>query len=220
MMGFKSDDIVLDSGCGSGYISYEISKKVKSVLSVDISKKLINSLNSVNIKNNMNFLCIDLNKLNKTTTSQIFDKIICLDVLEHVETPENIFKNLSEILKTNGKICFTIPLENHGHFKLKKNEIIRILKNNNLNIKVCKQIKQPLITNLIEEFILLARTLIKVCPKEVDIFHETTFFKIEQNPTFIYKIYKMFFPIFIVITHFDKLFRENGNTALIICEKV
>lgn len=220
MMKFKFDDIVLDSGCGSGYTSYNISKKVSSVTAVDISEELINSLNCLKPTSNLNFMQMDANHLSEVYKAETFDKIICLDILEHVQTPDIIIKNFSEILKLNGTVLITIPLGNHGHFNLSKNQLIDVFKNNNFNIETYKQIKQPFMTNLIQKYIFKARAVLKISPKEVDRFDETILFQIEKNPTMIYKVYKKLFYVLIFITKFDKAYRENGNISLIICRKM
>lgn len=55
---------------------------------------------------NLDFVC-SLEKIPRKAGS--YDAIICTEVLEHVENPEKVLKELKRVLKKNGKLYITVP---------------------------------------------------------------------------------------------------------------
>ena len=95
-----SDD-VLELCCGNGLISQYISSKVKSVMSVDVSKELIDELRSKNI-GNIHAVSSDIRTLEVEDNK--FDKIIIYAGIQYLDHSETIvlIKNIFSWLKPNG----------------------------------------------------------------------------------------------------------------------
>lgn len=102
----KKTDEVLDLGCNSGQISFKVASKVKKVIGVDINEELINRakdvLKSRSIKNIL-FLQLDANEKLPFNSNQ-FTKVICSDVLEHLENRTLALKEIYRVLKPKGKL--------------------------------------------------------------------------------------------------------------------
>lgn len=95
---------ILDIGCGEGEkIEYlQQVKTTSEILGLDISKGvLINSHNRV---------CADAQYL--PFRSNVFDSIICSEVLEHVPNPELAVKEIHRVLKHKGMAFFSTPILN------------------------------------------------------------------------------------------------------------
>lgn len=100
----KPNSTVLDVGCGSGVLSYLLSKKGCKVTGVDIDKNRVNFCKKryPNIK----FLQQDILKLD---LKDKFDYVLCLDTLEHLNNPEIAVKNLKKHMKPNSKLIIGVP---------------------------------------------------------------------------------------------------------------
>jgi 2-polyprenyl-3-methyl-5-hydroxy-6-metoxy-1,4-benzoquinol methylase len=95
------NDRVLEIGCGRGYSCLMIAPYIKSIVGIDASKPNIEEAKEILLKNNIrNFqlyhLLTDL--LLENFDPQSFDKIISIDVLEHLH-PEDYLTHLSDAFK-------------------------------------------------------------------------------------------------------------------------
>ena len=107
----SSNDSVLEAGSGEGYITLLIAKKAARVVGIDIDKRFIASSKKRLAKakiTNTEIIHGDI----LTFSSKIkFDKIICSEVLEHLENPAPAIENLAKLLKPEGNLIITIPNE-------------------------------------------------------------------------------------------------------------
>jgi len=106
MMRTNSDDVrVLDIGCGDGAFSRVLSQICQTV-GVDVQKAYLkwHAANS-----NLDFLAADINMLPFNESS--FNLIVCTSVLEHMAYLDCVLLKLREMLKTNGVLVATYPVE-------------------------------------------------------------------------------------------------------------
>ena len=108
---FKRKDKVLDAGCGIGVFLQGYSAKYGLAgCGVDIDRTRIIIAKRVSRllgQNNM-FKVSRLEKLNLGTNR--YDKIICVDVLEHIEKDSLALKKTSRYLKAGGVMIITVPI--------------------------------------------------------------------------------------------------------------
>lgn len=97
-------EIILDAGCGEGDLSKRIAKKSKKVYAVDISKK---AFPRKNIANNLIFREGNIESL--PFSNGYFDKIVCVETLEHVLNPKKAIKELHRVLKKDGILVLSYP---------------------------------------------------------------------------------------------------------------
>lgn len=216
LLNFNPKEIVLDAGCGDGFISYKMSRKVNKVVGVDISKKLIDE-NKKFSDNKISFECIDLNNLSKKI-NQEFDKMICMDVLEHAHGFINIINNFSKVLKKNGTFLATIPVfEGHGHFKHNDFGYLKeVFKKEGFKLEKLEYIQMPFFTKLIDKFIKLLRKLSGYEMKEVDSFDKTLSFELRRKENWVFKIYNVFFSVLFLLTYFDIKAYNKGKDFILI----
>lgn len=96
----QETDKVLDYGCGNGDYSNYCRQITKSVIGVDIDV----SLASLRYPN------ISFRKQKKTTLmfgNHTFDKIVCINTIEHVWDAEKLLKEFKRILKPKGCLLIT-----------------------------------------------------------------------------------------------------------------
>lgn len=98
---------VLDVGCGNGVISRHLGQFGYQVLGIDISEKTIATARSKNTLPNVRFESISAEEL--TAQGERYDAVICSEVLEHLDHPENLLKVIHASLKDNGLLVVTVP---------------------------------------------------------------------------------------------------------------
>jgi ubiquinone/menaquinone biosynthesis C-methylase UbiE len=104
---FNNKDIVLDAGTGQGYLLSRLSAKCNSVYAIDTNLNLLLNIKSKLSCQNIILLNADLNKV--PIRSEYFDKVICLEVLEHSPAPSEIINELHRVLKLNGLCVIAVP---------------------------------------------------------------------------------------------------------------
>ena len=95
---------ILDLGCGTGLLGYEMRKKGNYVCGLDTSKKEL-SIASKKL-DSVKEMDISSNKIN---LPKDFDVMVLCDVLEHLRDPLSCLKNFKKFLKPNGKVIISIP---------------------------------------------------------------------------------------------------------------
>ena len=94
---------ILDIGCGWGHKTHYLTKK-NTVIGFDILYNLLKSAKNNKIRG----VCATAD----TTLpfkNDVFDMVICSEVLEHLVLPENIIKEIKRIVKKEGLAFITIP---------------------------------------------------------------------------------------------------------------
>lgn len=100
--GTKNSGRVLDLGCGEGHILKMLPDSYEKY-GVDISESALNLIIERDIS-------VKLCNLNKDFPFDIkFDFIICSEVLEHLERPSNVLKNVKKHLTKDGLFLVTTP---------------------------------------------------------------------------------------------------------------
>jgi len=97
---WSKSDIVLDAGCGSGRFILLLSPLVKEIHGIDISKEAIKIAKSYRIKNAK---IIKGNVLRLPYKKNFFDKVICIDVIEHIKDDKKLLSQIRRVLKDEGE---------------------------------------------------------------------------------------------------------------------
>ena len=160
---------ILDIGCGGGLLSEPMCRLGANVTAIDASEKNIGVAKLHANKNNLkiNYICSSPEKLK---IDKKFDVILNMEIVEHVEDVNFFLESSSKLLKKNG-IMFVatlnktlksyvfaivgaeyilrwLPIGTHEWEKfLKPEELISLLKENNLNVDKIDGMKFNLLTN-------------------------------------------------------------------------
>lgn len=111
----KVNGKALDLGCGDGKVTRELIKNLPNLKFVGLDQK----------KTNLEFEFINGKAEKLPFKNRYFDAVTCFEVLEHLEKPEIVFKEIRRVLKPKGIFYFTTPLEGdpnnlYGNLYLKK----------------------------------------------------------------------------------------------------
>ena len=103
----KHDETVLDIGCGSGFVAYDIAEKSRArVTGIDINKTYIQNAIEKKSHPNVTYICGDvLHDLPKTH----YDVIVLSNVLEHIEDRIGFLKQVGEYCSPN-RWLIRVPL--------------------------------------------------------------------------------------------------------------
>ena len=113
----KKNDYVLDIGCGNGALTYDVAKKVKKVIGIDINKNNISFAKKNYFRKNIEYIHGDaLTDL----PNEKFDVIILSNVLEHIEKRVEFLISLK---KLTSKFLLRVPMLNRSWIDLYKKEL-------------------------------------------------------------------------------------------------
>lgn len=131
-------DRILEIGCGNGNLAYDVSKKSKSYLGVDIDKKNIIFAKKNYSNEGLKFLLADATKYD---FKEEFDVIILSNVLEHIKFRKSFLKNIKQLAP---KLLIRVPMitrswlpvylkENGFEYRLDKTHYIEYTKDGIIN---------------------------------------------------------------------------------------
>tara|TARA_B100000401_G_scaffold398469_1_gene309134 strand:- start:491 stop:1195 length:705 start_codon:yes stop_codon:yes gene_type:complete len=151
---------VLDIGCGGGILSEALSSAGADVIGIDASSQTIgvakSHANLVNSK--VTYIESTVEEFLSNNKDELFDVITCLEMLEHVPSPNQIIENCHSLLKDDGDIFLStinrnprsylfavigaeyilnlLPKGTHEYSKfIKPSELTGWIRNSGLNLK-------------------------------------------------------------------------------------
>lgn len=93
------DDVILDAGCGYGRLAERFLSRGARVVGVDISRKMISYCDR-ELQGDFAGAITEIENLPFYDGS--FDKIVCVGVLVHVESPQQVIREFARVLKPGG----------------------------------------------------------------------------------------------------------------------
>ena len=109
LLGDIKNEKVLDCGAGKGSFARKLIKKNAKVYACDIDSRIF--------KLKIPFKRSDFNNKVPFNTS-FFDKIVSIEVIEHLENPAIFIKELNRVLRKNGQLVLTTPNIQNAKSKL------------------------------------------------------------------------------------------------------
>jgi ubiquinone/menaquinone biosynthesis C-methylase UbiE len=107
-----SDDRVLDVGCGNGMHTLKAGEYCREIVGIDYSPHSLDLAlrfaESMMVKN-VRFQRVNLEHSPLPFADSSFDKVLFLDVIEHLEEREKLLKEIKRVLKPGGLLLLTAP---------------------------------------------------------------------------------------------------------------
>ena len=100
---------LLDVGCGGGILAEALSELGANVTGIDASENTIGvaKSHSRSIGSDVIYIQNTIEEFISSHPNEKFDVITCLEMLEHVPSPNEIIKSCSNLLKDDGNIFFS-----------------------------------------------------------------------------------------------------------------
>ena len=100
---------VLDVGCGGGILAEALNELGANVTGIDASENTIGvaKSHSSSIGSDVIYIQNTIEEFISSHPNEKFDVITCLEMLEHVPSPNEIIKSCSNLLKEDGNIFFS-----------------------------------------------------------------------------------------------------------------
>ena len=109
----QKQDVILDIGCGGGTFTYEIAKKCKTSVGVELNLNK-NLSQAMNKQPNLTYIKGDAQKL--PIHAEKADKILLSSVLQMVEDDASLLNECHRTLKPQGTLILSVPTE-YRHIK-------------------------------------------------------------------------------------------------------
>ncbi len=105
----KSNNKILDIGCGAGTLSFYLASKGNNVLGIDISSKAVKAC--IASKKELGLKNVDFKQLDfhSKLASKKFDVVIFTEVIEHLEDDKKALKAIHNMLETKGIMVLSTP---------------------------------------------------------------------------------------------------------------
>lgn len=111
LLGITPDDlkekIVLDAGCGCGRLTKSLGKYATHVIGIDIMSSIEHVYEYCKPNKNVHIIQADI--LNLPFKNAAFDYVWGKLAICYVRNPEQAFRNLSELVKSSGKLFVSLP---------------------------------------------------------------------------------------------------------------
>jgi len=147
---------LIDVGCGTGEFIVQFKDRFNSLVGIDTSSHAI-EFTARRLGNNkqVRLECGALGSFH--FPAEHFDVCVCLDVLEHVETPLLLLQEIHRILRPEGEIIVTVPnwydIIVSGIFRVDPFHIntltpwawMRLLRRAGFKIKLCRAVDFPIL---------------------------------------------------------------------------
>lgn len=99
-----SGKTLLDAGCGTGWFSKAAADRGALVTSMDLGENLLNE-----VAKKCETSRVAGSILEMPFEAEVFDYIVCSEVIEHVPDPIQAIRELYRVLKPNGTLILTTP---------------------------------------------------------------------------------------------------------------
>jgi 2-polyprenyl-3-methyl-5-hydroxy-6-metoxy-1,4-benzoquinol methylase len=104
----RPDDVVLDAGCGDGSLSAALAPRCRTVHAIDIAGNALDPAHRA--IGNLQFRKMNVEALD--FADGFFDRIVCVETLEHLLEPDKAIAEFRRTLKPGGRLVITYPTVN------------------------------------------------------------------------------------------------------------
>jgi len=109
----KDGDKILDAGCGEGFYTMIISNLWKcEITSIDYDTEILNKAKKW-LPNSDKIIVRQESLYEIKSSDNYFDKVLCTEVIEHLEDDKKAISELKRVLKTGGTLALTVPNKNY-----------------------------------------------------------------------------------------------------------
>lgn len=108
---------ILDIGCGRGELTYDLAKKAKQVIAIDISRNKINEAKKKFNRDNIKYINDDATKYN---FKEKFDFVVLSNILEHIKDRHDFLTKIKHLAKI---FLIRVPMINRSWLSIYEKEL-------------------------------------------------------------------------------------------------
>jgi len=105
----KKGEHILDVGCGTGFFARNVAKNGAKVVALDMSENMLKVAKEIARKENLKIKFVKGNAEKLPFKNSSFDKLIAVDLIQHLNEPKEFIKEASRVVKKGGKIVLAWP---------------------------------------------------------------------------------------------------------------
>jgi SAM-dependent methyltransferase len=133
----RPGDAVLDVGCGGGLFEQLLAGRVARVVGIDVSPEVVRSLREAGLPHGAEVELVDATRPTPPEIAGRFDRVLCMDVLEHVDEPSSVMRFVAGALRDTGVGVVSFPMEDREHGRLiRRNDVLRMTRELGLPCRV------------------------------------------------------------------------------------
>lgn len=102
----KRGERILDAGCGNGVLTHGIAEQAAQAYGVDVAYNAVRQAQMPNIN------VSQMNLEDLAFKDKSFDKVVCVETLEHVLNPGKVISEFYRVLSDDGRLVITYPFVN------------------------------------------------------------------------------------------------------------
>ena len=109
----KKDDVILDLASGLGPLQFLLARNCKTVYNFDLDEKITPFIEVGKQKLGVDNVVLDIGDMRNGLPYEdgFFDKVACVSVLEHLDSPyERYVEEAIRVVKVGGIVCFTFDV--------------------------------------------------------------------------------------------------------------
>jgi len=106
----KGSEVVLDCGCGDGIFFSILKNRCAWVIGLDVTRSNFQTAKGLT-KDNVSLVLGDAQNLPFKTGQ--FDRVLCTEVLEHLQNDVKALKEIRRVLANNGFLVLTVPNQSY-----------------------------------------------------------------------------------------------------------
>ena len=126
-VGLKNTNLVLDVGCGSGFVTRDIARLTKAtIIAIDGSTHLLNVAKKI-LKEYTNISIANADAQKLPFTDNTFDLITCNLLLMWAEDPQIVVNEMTRVCKPKGKILASLEPDYGGKIHWPENQKVDAL---------------------------------------------------------------------------------------------
>lgn len=114
----KTNQSILDIGCGAGTLALYCASKGNRVIGIDISSDAIKAATQSSKNLDLKNVKFIKNNFPKEYPKGSYDLIICTEVIEHLEEDKKAMKIIHKLLSPNGIVIVSTPSKNAPLYRL------------------------------------------------------------------------------------------------------
>lgn len=205
----RRNETILDAGCGLGAYLSACALRDSDVIGIDVSREHVRQA-SKSINSNVKRDLIIADICNIPFKKKLFDKVLCIDVLEHINTDFKAVAEMSSVLSDNGRLIIHVPqLGGRFYVRIDRDKTHVRVGYSLVGIRSLLQRANLVIDKFEETYKAFAGSAFEIEFKSL---------RFTRSPSLHTCLASLLFPLLYSLSKLDFLSTEKGGGLLVVCK--